>query len=71
MPVGTGAITPAVKDPETNPRENGEADGIKMKPARFLPDPAGEVEECQAAVENHKKIVQEYIHFKPFADVYQ
>lgn len=59
MPVGQGAVSESVKDPQDNPGAGRKQQADQVDAPGLFPDPAEKVEQHQAGVENGKENIQD------------
>src|SRR5688500_12726086 len=59
MPVGAGAVAEAIDDAEYRPGEQRCCDRHEMEFARSTPDPTGNVEQCDRAVHDNKRDIED------------
>lgn len=62
VPVGAWTVSPAVHKSQTDPAQNCQRDGIKVNPTRSFESPPCNIKKDEAAVKNHKEIIQKNVH---------
>src|SRR5690606_15564103 len=55
-------VSPPIKDAKAEPGEQRKRDHEQVNPAGGWPDPAGQIEQNNRAVENDKSDVEDFVH---------
>lgn len=67
MPVGQGAVSQSIKDPQDKPGCGSQQEADKIQTPCSLPDPSEEVEQDEAGMKDRKEDVEKFHHPKSIA----